>query len=114
LASKPGSTGITSGGVERDEINPSYAVLLKLTGALGVPASELVSLAERRRMVSGLLGFEDPLHVPRGILRIENRLPPSVGRLVRLERPDNLRIVSCAVNNHYMQGPSEATEFNLS
>lgn len=35
------------GGVERGELNPTYAVLLRLCIGLGVPLSQLVALAER-------------------------------------------------------------------
>ena len=35
------------GGVERGERNPSYASLIKITKALGVPLSELITRAER-------------------------------------------------------------------
>ena len=36
------------GAIERGEINLTFRVLLKLTGALRVPLSELVALAEER------------------------------------------------------------------
>jgi transcriptional regulator with XRE-family HTH domain len=37
------------GAIERGEINPTFAVLLKLADGLTVPLSELFALYERRR-----------------------------------------------------------------
>jgi transcriptional regulator with XRE-family HTH domain len=37
------------GAIERGEINPTFAVLLKLSDGLAVPLSELFALYERRR-----------------------------------------------------------------
>lgn len=35
------------GGIERGERNPSYASLVRITGALGIPLSDLILRAER-------------------------------------------------------------------
>ena len=47
LASRCGLHRTYVGGIERGERNPSYANILKIANALGVPASGIVSRAER-------------------------------------------------------------------
>jgi transcriptional regulator with XRE-family HTH domain len=49
LAHRSGMHRTYLGGIERGERNPSYANILRIAAALGVPASALLLAAERRR-----------------------------------------------------------------
>jgi transcriptional regulator with XRE-family HTH domain len=47
LAGRSGMHRTYLGGIERGERNPSYTNILRIAAALDVPASELLSVAER-------------------------------------------------------------------